>query len=148
METILEIWSAQERLWLTVRSKSLSDLTSSSGLFKKYMGGFCQMVLLERQDECVGMSNLTSSKVYGPITFPSQTGRWSLSSTTSFQILGPLLFPCFVLPRSLQGVHNQPPLVKLPKCRLIAHLHSFVPLFLTYETSFHILLNLILPSKS
>ena len=41
LEAILEIWSVHERSWLRVRSKSLSDLTSSSGLLRKsMMGGF------------------------------------------------------------------------------------------------------------
>ena len=47
--------------------------------------------------------------------------------------------------RHTQSTTN-PILVKLPKSRITAHLHSFLPLFFpACETIFHILFNLILP---
>ena len=80
----------------------------------------------------------------------------SLSSTTSFLVLHSLLFMCFVHPSPNPQIYSgytqstiNPLLVKLPKSRITAHLHSFVPLFFppTFGTNFHILFNLILPSK-
>ena len=47
------IWSAQERSWLMVRPKRLTDLTSSSGLFRKSVGSLSRW-FFQSQIECMG----------------------------------------------------------------------------------------------
>ena len=51
--------------------------------------------------------------------------------------------------RRVLKVCQQPPSGKLPKSRITAHLHSFIPLFLpTFRINSHTLFNPIFPSRS
>ena len=89
--------------------------------------------------------------VFGTIASPSLTGRWSLCLLPHF------FWTCTLCPLralSLPGncrthtVHRSPLLVKRPKSRPTAHLHSFSPCFSHCGTTFNTLFNLILPSRS
>ena len=72
----------------------------------------------------------------------------SLSSSASFCSLAPSALSMLRPLRFLQGAQGPPDslVVKLPKSRITAH-HSFVPIFAACGTNFHILFNLIIPSR-
>ena len=75
----------------------------------------------------------------------------SLSSTKLLSGLAPSALFMLCPPQVSAGdtrSANNPFLVKLPKSRITAHLYSFVSLFSACGINFHILFNLILPSRS
>ena len=123
-------------MWVTASAMVCGDplLLFLCGLDRRCVEGWMRLYGLYWVQNLIHVDKnecalLQWSRVCGPLTFPSQTGQWSLSFTASFLVLHPLPFLCSVPPPQVCRFASNPLLVKLPKSRIIAHLHLFVPLF-------------------
>ena len=107
------------------------------------------------QSHCLWVSAVTSiprwGRVFGSHSLTAGRSVVFLSSTVSSPASPPPLCLRYVPPIFPQGARGPPAtplLIKLPKSRITAHLHSFIPLFSCFGTNLHTLLSPSLPSRS
>ena len=65
----MEVWSLEKKIWLMVRPKQLSDLTSPHGMFRKSMGGFAKQSFERDMVNVQDIFHIYSVKTHGAAIF-------------------------------------------------------------------------------